>query len=330
MPSSADRLDSRLNRVLDRFACPACLHGPGAERSSLVEESGALQCSSCRQRFPIRHGVPDLRPDAGKETSSSLEAVEFYERVYTEQIYGRDDQSEHRASLEDALKALDSDSLVVELGTGKGALQGVHPGYVGTDISLEGLLAHIRTPSFVSDAMALPLSSQSVDYLFTVATLEHVNRPERALAEISRVIRPGGIAYLAPAWNCRTWASEGLHVRPYRDLTVPQRLRKATIPIRNSVVWRGAFAIPKRTLRRLWCKLRRRPADFRYRRLNPNYEVFWASDSDATAQMDPHEAALYFESHGWEIVSPADVLGRIFHRHQPLIVRRPESARVPS
>jgi len=69
-----------------------------------------------------------------------------------------------------------------------------------------------------------------------------------------------------------------------------------------------------------------RPTAYRYKPLDGNFEVFWASDSDAVAQLDPHETALYFESRGWEIESPAGVAGRLFHRAQPLRIRRPPEA----
>ena len=285
----------------------------------------AWTCSECGEVFPAARGVPDLRPDAADREASSVDrlARDFYERVYAEESYGREDQSEHVAPLKHLLSEIPEDGMVLELGTGLGALQSVHPAYVGTDLSVEALVRHIRRPAFAADGRCLPLKTASVDAVFTVAVLEHVPEPERALAEIARILRPGGRAYLAPAWNCRPWAAEGLHVRPYRDLTLSQRVRKATIPLRDSLAWRGAFAIPKRVARRLSWRLARRPTEFRYKPLDANFEIFWASDSDAVAQLDPHETSLYFESRGWAIESPATGWRGVFHRAQPLVIRRP-------
>ena len=177
-------------------------------------------------------------------------ARRFYEKVYQEGSYGRDVQEEHVEPLRALLGQVPESGFVLELGPGRGALQGLHPGYVATDLSVQALAHHLHAPTFASDIQRLPLRTGIVDFLYTVAVLEHVPRPELALQEIARVLAPGGCAYLAPAWNCRTWAAEGLNVRPYGDLTFTQKVRKMTIPLRDSLLWRGLFAIPKRMARR--------------------------------------------------------------------------------
>jgi len=310
-------------RILGRLCCPWCLHGTDGCESALRAAATEWVCARCTRAYPVVDGVPDLRFPGMNAGSQDEHAVHFYEREYSGEGYGRDDQDEHVRPLERWLADVAADALVLELGPGRGALQALHPGYVGTDLSVNSLRRFVRAPSFASDAQRLPLRSGSVDFLYTVAVLEHIPRPERSLAEIARILAPGGTAYLAPAWNCRTWAAQGLHVRPYRDLAFGQRVHKATIPVRDSLAWRGAWAIPKRILRRAAWRLSGRPTPYRYRTLHANFEVYWAADSDATAQLDPHETALYFESRGWSVLSPAGMLGRIFHRAQALVVRRP-------
>ena len=46
----------------------------------------------------------------------------------------------------------------------------------------------------VADVSALPFSDESFDGIYTMGTLEHLPDPERAFAEIARVLRPGGLA----------------------------------------------------------------------------------------------------------------------------------------
>jgi len=310
--------------LLARLCCPVCLHDRGREAGLRAEEA-RLVCQDCGAAYDVRGTIPDLRapldPTVPRDDLDGS-ARRFYEKVYEEGTYGRDVQDEHLDPLRELLGDLPPDRCVLELGPGRGALQGLHPGYVATDLSVQALAQHLKAPAFAADIQRLPLRAGTVDFVYTVATLEHVPRPERALEEIARVLAPGGRAYLAPAWNCRSWAAEGLHVRPYRDLTFTQKLRKLTIPVRDSLIWRGLFAIPKRTLRRLAWRLGGTPTRFRYRRLQANFEVFWASDSDATAQLDPHEAALYYQARGWEVLEPRGTLRAIFHRAQPVIVRK--------
>jgi SAM-dependent methyltransferase len=48
-----------------------------------------------------------------------------------------------------------------------------------------------------ADAMAVPVRSASVDVVFCASLVEHVRDPARVLAEIARVMRPGGFAYVS-------------------------------------------------------------------------------------------------------------------------------------
>lgn len=308
---------------LAALCCPRCLHGGAAREESLAPAPEGLACASCGSHYPRRSGVLDLRhpPVAGAASASS--AQRFYDQQYAAGDYGREEQSEHVQALARWLTGIGRDRVVLELGTGRGALQGLHPGYVGTDLSPESLCRWLRSPCFASDAEALPLRNTSVHFLFTVAVLEHFPNPVHGIAEIERVLAPGGIAYLAPAWHCRPWAADGLHVRPWADLRLGQKLVKASIPLRDSLAWRAAFALPTRAARRLRFALKPRPTPYRYRRLRPNHEIFWAADSDATASLDPHETALYFESRGFEILSPAGGWRSVLHRAQALVLRKP-------
>jgi SAM-dependent methyltransferase len=308
---------------LERFCCPVCLHGECGKLAGLALAAEAAVCSSCGARYPLRDGVLDLRyPPAAAGDVADLHR-DFYEAQYSQGEYGaREGQEEHIAALARWLATIARDAFVLELGTGRGALQALHPGYVGADLSVASLKRWIAAPCFAADAQALPLRPSSVDFLYTVAVLEHVPRPERALREVERVLAPGGIAYLAPAWHCRPWAADGINVRPWSDLSWGQRGVKASLPLRDSLAWRAAFALPVRAARRLAWSLRRRPTPYRYRPLRANFEVFWASDSDATASLDPHETALFFESRGWRVLAPQGGWRSVLHRAQALVVRK--------
>src|SRR3546814_11978920 len=48
------------------------------------------------------------------------------------------------------------------------------------------------------------------------------------------------------------------------------------------------------------------PTRLRYRRLTPNYEKYWMSDSDAVNAIDSHEAMLWFLSRGDECLNCDD------------------------
>jgi len=88
--------------------------------------------------------------------------------------------------------------LVLDAGAGTGcgsealAACGAHA--LATDLSADML--HYRRgerpPSVVADISRLPMTSSSVDDAIAPFVLNHLARPERALAELGRVVRPGG------------------------------------------------------------------------------------------------------------------------------------------
>ena len=205
----------------------------------------------------------------------------------------------------------------LELGCGRGILAGIAPEYVGIDLAFAPLIPMTGARA-QADMEQLPFRDNVFGFALTWAALEHVPHPERVLSEIERVMRPGGVALLAPAWHCRPWAAEGLEFRPYSDLTATQRIRKALIPFRNAIVWRALFELPRRVLREL-----RRPRTFEYHRLQPNLEEYVGTDCDAFSSMDPHAAAIYFEVRGWEVVSHPTLSARMRARHEPVVVRKP-------
>jgi len=134
------------------------------------------------------------------------------------------------------------------------------------------------------------------DAIWTITVIEHVPEPEKALSEIRRVLKPGGLLFFAPAWHTRPWFSEGLPVRRYCDLEFKLKLKKAFIPIRDFKLFRIINVLLKRIKSFLRLSLSRKPLKFRYIKLNPNYETYWMSDYDAFNSMDQYEAIVWFLS----------------------------------
>ncbi len=62
--------------------------------------------------------------------------------------------------------------------------------YIGLDISE-------RARDVRADAHELPFADASVDWVLLVGVLEHVDDPDRVLAEARRVLKPGGLGYVA-------------------------------------------------------------------------------------------------------------------------------------
>lgn len=221
-------------------------------------------------------------------------------------------------------RELTHEPLVLDIGCGKGGANNILKlkGYIGLDLSLNALQKHpIGSWRIQVDMETIPLQNNSVDMVISITALEHAPNPEKVLVEIDRVLKIGGICYLAPAWFCRPWASKGLTAKGYSKLELGEKIEKFLIPLRDHIVWQGLTIMPKRIIREAVFTLKRSPMDFMYQSLKPNLEEYLYTDSDAFSSMDPHSAILYFLSRGYSIY-PSGFWNRLFYRHKPVVVRK--------
>ena len=69
--------------------------------------------------------------------------------------------------------------------------------YIAVDYPGTAVARYGTRPDAFADAARLPLPTASVDAVVCLETLEHVGDFERSLAEIARVLKPGGRAFLS-------------------------------------------------------------------------------------------------------------------------------------
>ena len=189
------------------------------------------------------------------------------------------------------------DKRVLEVGSGAGYLQDVVADYTGLDIS-PSAGRHYHKPFVAASATDMPFPDGAFDAIWTINVLEHIPNPESALVEMRRVLKPGGLLYLNPAWQAPAWAAQGYEVRPYGDFPLTGKIAKATVPIRKSLTFQALYILPIRFVRYGQTRIASSPSAFRYRKLTPNYEHYWVPDADAVNSMDPYEAVLWFETRG--------------------------------
>jgi SAM-dependent methyltransferase len=209
----------------------------------------------------------------------------------------------------------------LEIGSSGGFFQDMVEDYWGTDIA-HSLKPHYHKPYRVTEGSRYPFDDHMFDAIWTITVYEHVPELNEAMLEIDRLLKPGGVVLFMPAWQCRPWAAGGYGVRPYRELDWKGKLIKASIPVRNSATWRAIWIFPKRLWRHAGFLMGRRYHEILYRRLNPNYQVFWQSDSDACNSIDPHDAILWFRSHGFECLSHPTQLSAFLVRTGALVFRK--------
>jgi SAM-dependent methyltransferase len=192
------------------------------------------------------------------------------------------------------------DSKVLEIGSGTGYLQDVVDDYTGLDIA-SSVARHYHKTFVAGTATALPFQDSTFDAAWSIWVLEHIPNPETALVEMRRVLKPGAVLYLMPAWEVKPWAAQGYEVRSSDDLSISAKLVKTSIPVRNSLWFWLAATVPARAVR--FAASTWGPTRLHYRRLTPNYSQYWQSDSDAVNSLDLVETAMWFQSRGDECLN---------------------------
>lgn len=257
-------------------------------------------------------------------TSTESAAKAFYNREFEGQVYTPFAEAE-RHSINAIVEGFVArhglaDKRVLEVGCGRGAFQDVVKDYTGVDFA-GSVAKYLHKPFHEASATSLPFEDSRFDAAWTIWTLEHVPNPERAFEELRRVVKPGGLLLLVPAWHCRPWAAEGYPVRPYSDFGLRGKLIKASVPLRETLIWRAAAQLPHRLARWMERMLRSGPTRFRYRPITPCYDTFWMTDSDAVNSMDPYEALVWFTSRGDECLNHPNPARHPLIRGGPLEIR---------
>lgn len=249
-------------------------------------------------------------------------ASSFYDRVFRDAGYADFPTPQTHFAFDDLSRFIESFDVrgrkCLEIGCGRGLFQDLVEDYTGVDLSQS---VRLRKPFACAAATRLPFGNATFDVVWSITVLEHVDQPEAALAEIRRVLKPGGLLFLKVAWHCRPWICEGIPVRRYADLSVRQRWIKATLPIREWLPLRMVRQGSRR-LARLAAGAYRRPfLPLPVRRLPANYKTFWMVDSDAAVSLDAFDVVVWFRSRGDGVLSHRSLGKALLSRSEPIIVR---------
>ena len=131
--------------------------------------------------------------------------------------------------LEERLERLADDGPVLDLGCGRGywmeQLAQRRLRAVGVEYEVDRAAeAAAHGPAVSGDAARLPLADASVGLVWSIHVLHHLREPTRVLAEVRRVLRPGGALVLAESVEDNpllrlgrrlhaSWDGVGIHAR---------------------------------------------------------------------------------------------------------------------
>ena len=154
---------------------------------------------------------------------------------------------------------------VLELGCGAGTyvqlLAGLGHRPVGLDYSLPSLSrARAADPEgryLAADAYSLPFGDQSFDLVMSIGVLQTLSQPERALDEMTRLLRGGGLL-LVEALNGRSWPARAREAHERVRGRAPRVRAYDPLALRQWLLDRGlhllrqsAVCLPPRQLPRL-------------------------------------------------------------------------------
>jgi SAM-dependent methyltransferase len=215
--------------------------------SRLSLQDGELVAADGARRFRVIDGVPVLLPDGGTADRYLAEeggamATEYRGARGLVALRGRLDRWVNRrdtrpAGLREALRQVvweqGPDAIVLSIGGGPDRW-GAHI----TNLNID----RFANVDVVGDAYALPYADGSVDSILCWAVIEHLEFPERAVAEMHRVLRPGGLALL------NTPFLQAFHAYPnhFQNLTVvgqDRMLERAGFVVSASGAHGATFAL---------------------------------------------------------------------------------------
>lgn len=260
---------------------------------------------------------------------------QFYDDLYQESNYQDGINDARTRGIRDCVNGwmtrvrLGPEARVLEVGAGHGTLHAIHPRWQGVEYSgtavAQGKARYGEQIALrQGDATAIDEPDASMDFVFTIATLEHVPDIKQAFAELERVLAPGGALLLAPAWNCRPWTVAKLKQRPLGSLSAAEKVSRILIPLRESLPYRIVGALPARIYREALALVG--PVPLQFRRLQPKLDLIrqygHESDDDAFISMDAHAALAYFTGRGLRCLSHPTARQRFFCRAEPVVVQR--------
>lgn len=128
--------------------------------------------------------------------------------------------------------------------------------YIGMDLEASGLYSAAE-PSLKWNGETIPLPDESVDCVMATEFLEHYSEPEKILAEILRVIKPGGrfFATVPFIWNLHEIPHDEYRYTPYSLEKHLTRVGFANIEIKALGGWNKSLA----QMIGLWAEFSRMP-----------------------------------------------------------------------
>lgn len=256
----------------------------------------------------------------------STQYIEFYERIDRENVYGIIDQPTEHAHYADLMKFIEDNNLkhkkCLEIGSSKGLFQDLVNDYTGLDIA-ESLCKYYHNPYYTVKENRYPFENESYDAIWTIHAFEHICDIEQHLTEMARILCLGGVIFFFPAWYCSPYAANGYSVRPYSDFNIKGKCLKLFLPVLDGKLMRYLYFIPKRIVNFILYTMKiQKYRKLVIKRIKPNYDDYWQSDSDACNSIDPFNIIMFLEQLNIRCTSHCSLIQKMFVKGGPLVFKK--------
>ncbi len=264
------------------WRCPRC-------RSELSDNVDSYACAPCAARYEILEGIPDFRlsgsvwVDFDEDINQARKLVQAVPPedvegsvrwIFAARQHGGRELAERRTrQVMEAPARLkgefgtwlapltDGRDGFIDLGCGGGMLltaaAGLGTNGIGIDVSMVWLVVAKRMISAAgghpilaaAESEALPLADASVPGVALLDVIEHVGDQAKTLAEINRVMAPGG--FLAMATPNRFSLTAEPHVQVWGVGWVPRRWQKGYVRWRSGKPYEFVRLLSSREMARL-------------------------------------------------------------------------------
>lgn len=158
---------------------------------------------------------------------------------------------------------------VLDVGAGQAPWRELlaHADYVGLDVESVGDFGMQRTAGIIYyDGLRMPFTDGSIDHVLCSEVMEHVPDGAAFVAEIARVLRPGGTLVLTIPWSARLHhlphdysrltrygLTALLQAGGFHNIQVQERGNDVSVVANKIIVMLMRMARPKPATRVLWC-----------------------------------------------------------------------------
>lgn len=262
--------------LLEILACPACY-------GTVHSEPQQVACNKCGAAYECPDGVPVLllpeMVEHARALVESFHAAKLARNPIVKLGYRLKPPSSHYdpaafRRMRTMVKHLGARARVLDLGVRE---RPAAPGLISFD------LFKFPGVQVVGDAHRLPFRDASLDGVITTALLEHVEQPEAILAELRRVIRPGGLVYVEVPF-LQGYHPDPIDMRRYTRPGLEGKVAEAGFKVVESGVGGGPFSMLAWMLRELPGSMTSGKTAYFIAKFISGWLTFWVKYLDAFAR----------------------------------------------